>query len=128
VTLTLARVPGRFAVVRLDPAEGWPWWATGSRQLASVTRTPEETSVVCDATLVPPLVRAERDFAAFVVAGPIPFTATGVLARLAEPLAAAGVSLLAIATFDTDYVLVREGDVVRAASAWRRAGVGVTAD
>jgi hypothetical protein len=39
--------------------------------------------------------------------GPFPFTATGVLASLATPLARAGISLLSIATYDTDYLLVK---------------------
>ena len=128
MSTTLTRVPGRFAVARLAPTEGWPWWATPSSGLASVTRTPAETSVVCEASLVPWTITAERDFAAFVVAGPIPFTATGILAGLTAALAAAGVSAFAIATFDTDYLLVREADAGRAVEAWRNAGYGVAAD
>jgi hypothetical protein len=42
------------------------------------------------------------------VPGPIPFETTGVLAGIAAPLAAAGISIFALGTFDTDYILVKE--------------------
>ncbi|MCC6318671.1 MAG: ACT domain-containing protein [Gemmatimonadaceae bacterium] len=121
MTYPLRRVGDTFAVARLAPSEGWPWWATRSA-FASVTRTPDETSVVCDATLVPTTVRAERGFALYVVDGPLPFDAVGVLASLVAPLAAAGISILSVSTFDTDYLLVPEPDLSRAHEAWRLAG------
>ena len=56
---------------------------------------------------MPPDTQVEEDWRALVVPGPIPFEATGVLAALAAPLAAAGIPIFAISTYDTDYVLVR---------------------
>lgn len=41
------------------------------------------------------------------VAGPLDFDAVGILASIANPLARAGISLLAVGTFDTDYVLIQ---------------------
>jgi hypothetical protein len=73
----------------------------------SITRTPDELSIVCPEDAVPPDTRSEDGFRALKVPGPIPFAQTGVLASLAVPLAAAGISIFAIATYDTDYVLVR---------------------
>jgi hypothetical protein len=46
----------------------------------------------------------------------------GVLAGLAAPLAEAKVSLLAISTFDTDYLLVSEKQLQAAIAALRSAG------
>lgn len=123
--LVVRRVPGCYAVARLAPSEGWPWWATRSLALAGVVRTAHETSVVCEAAHVPQKVIAERDLAAFAVDGPIPFSAIGVLAALAQPLAAAGVSVFTLSTYDTDYILVREPDAEHAAEAWRAAGLDV---
>ncbi len=56
------------------------------------------------------------------VAGPLDFSLTGVLAAIATPLAAAGVSIFTISTFDTDYVLVKEENVAKAMEALRAAG------
>ena len=64
----------------------------------------------------------ERDFRALVVEGPLDFSLTGILASIASALAAAGVSLFAISTFDTDYVLVRGGQLQEAVRALAGAG------
>ena len=43
--------------------------------------------------------------------GPFELSTVGILASVAEPLAGAGASIFAVSTFDTDYVLVREGQL-----------------
>jgi hypothetical protein len=47
-------------------------------------------------------------------------------AALATPLAEAGVPLLGVATYDTDYLLVHRSDLAAAIAALRRAGHFVT--
>ena len=103
----LAVLPDALAVCRLPAGTDTPAWLDGE-SFASVTRTPEETSVVCRAEVVPQGVRAELGWRALRVAGPLDFALTGVLLSLLGPLAAAGVSVFALSTFDTDYVLVQE--------------------
>ncbi len=51
------------------------------------------------------------------MAGAIPFAVVGVLASLAAPLAKAGVSVFAVSTFDTDYLLLKETDFEAAVAA-----------
>lgn len=87
-----------------------------------MTRTADETSIVCEDRLVPSGVQAERGFAAVRVVGTLPFSATGVLASMAVPLADGGVSIFAISTFDTDYLLVRESSLDTAVQLLREAG------
>jgi hypothetical protein len=94
-----------LAIVRLPVDDGLPWWAASST-LLSLTRTPDETSIVCDEDRVPASVVAARGYRALCVAGRIPLDAIGVLAWLATPLAAARVPIFVISTFDTDYILV----------------------
>jgi len=121
--ISLDRLPHEYAVARLDEPMGWPVWATWSRGLLSITRREGETSVVCEAALVPATARAERGLAAYVVRGPLEFTVVGVLSRIAAPLAAARVPIFAISTFDTDVVLVHGARATDAESAWREAGL-----
>lgn len=90
-----------------------------------MVRTATECSIICEEALVPSTVVAERGYVAYAVEGPIPFGEIGVLAGLAQPLAAAGVSLFAVSTYDTDYLLVRESMADEATRAWRRAGYDV---
>ncbi len=99
-------VPGEFAIVRLNAGDPLPDWVGG--EFVSVTRTAEELSIVCESSQVPQDARAQRGWRALRVAGTLDFSLTGVLASIADPLARAGVSIFAISTFDTDYVLVRE--------------------
>ena len=66
--------------------------------------------------------RIERGWALLKLHGPFPLDAIGVLASVAKPLAEAGVSLFALSTFETDYLLVREIHVKRAVLALTRAG------
>ena len=113
-----------LAVCRLAADAEIPVWPHGP--FVSITRTPDELSIVCDDAAVPAAVQAERGWRAFQLAGPIPFDVTGVAARLAAALAAEGISLFLISTYDTDWVLVKEASLERAVAALRRAGYDVT--
>ncbi len=121
MTIPFSIVPGEFTVARLSPEAPVPAWST-SRGFCSVTRTAEELSVVCERSLVPADVRAERGWALLQLRGPFPFEQVGVLDAFVRPLAAAGVSVFAIATFDTDYVLVKMDRLGDALSALAAAG------
>jgi hypothetical protein len=118
--LTLVVLPECYAICRLAADAPWPTWAIGD--FVSVTRTAEELSVVCIEDAVPPEVRCERGWRCLRVAGTLDFGAVGVLASLTGPLAEAGISLFAVATFDTDYLLFRDRDCDRACAALRRHG------
>src|SRR3954467_3755517 len=106
-SMKLIVLPHEFAVARLGPADAIPPWAMDA-PIASATRTPEELSIVCAASHMPPQVPAERGWRCLRVAGTLDFAMTGVLASIAGPLADAGVSIFVISTYDTDYILVRE--------------------
>jgi hypothetical protein len=119
--LTLRRHPTVLAIARLDPGAAAPPWAAAG-PVTAVVRTPDELSIVAADAAVPPDVRAERGWCAFVVTGTLDVTLVGVLAGLSTALAHAGVSLFAISTFETDWLLVRQADAERATSALRDAG------
>ena len=58
--LTLELLPGSYAICRLDPEQAVPTWAWAG-ELASVTRTDAELSIICAESAVPGTVeRAER--------------------------------------------------------------------
>ena len=113
-------LPGQFAVCRLGRNSVSPDWARDS--FVSVTATEDELSVACAAAAVPVGVAAERDWRVLKIAGPFALNAVGVLASVAMPLAHAGISLLAIATYETDYLLVKSESLDRAVAALTSAG------
>ena len=104
-TLDLTVEAWELAVSRLPPDAPVPDWSMRGA-FHAITRTPRELSIVCAAASVPADVRSEKGWRCLTVAGPIAFEETGVLASVAAPLAEAGIGVFAIATFDTDYVLV----------------------
>jgi hypothetical protein len=117
-SLSLLILPGRYAVCRLPADALYPVWAAG--EFVSMSRTAEELSVVCAEDFVPADMRCERGWRCLRVAGTIDFGVIGVLASLTGALAGAGVSVFAVSTFDTDYLLVKETDLDRACEALRR--------
>jgi hypothetical protein len=119
--LTLTVLPDRLAVCRLDAGDPIPAWAARG-PLVSITRTREELSLTCPESDVPEGVRAERGFVPLKLEGPFDFALTGILVSVASPLAEARISLFAISTFDTDYVLVKGERLGDAVVALRAAG------
>lgn len=121
--MRLHRIEGRFAVARLAPDDPLPSWPRG--KFISITRTPDELSIVCDDDAVPEDVRAERDWRCLAIEGPIPFETIGVAAAITTALANAGISVFFVSTFDTDYVLTRADSFSGACDALRAAGLEV---
>ncbi len=66
--------------------------------------------------------KVESCWRSFLVAGQLEFEQVGIVAGLAQPLAAAEIPLFCISTFDTDYLLVKEQHRKVAEAAWRQAG------
>jgi hypothetical protein len=120
--LALHVLADRFAVCRLDPDAPPP------ERFWSVTRTEDELSVICRDDEVPPGAAVQRGWRALKVAGPLDFALPGVAAALASPLAAAAVSVLVVATYDTDYLFVREDALAAAVAALEAAGHTVGTD
>ncbi len=119
--LTIAVHPGRYAICRLEPEASLPAWAT-ARGFLSVTRTAQELSVVCEEESVPPEIHAERGRRLLQIEGTLAFTLTGVLASVAAPLAKAEISIFAVSTYDTDYLLVSEEDLTATMDVLETAG------
>jgi len=111
----------RLAVCRLDPEDDIPPWVP-SVGFTVLTRTAEELSILCDERSVPGNIKAEKGWRILKVKGPLDFSQVGVLATIAVPLAMAGVSIFAVSTYDTDYILVKESLLVQAVTALREEG------
>lgn len=81
-----------------------------SEGFLNIVRTDEEVSVVCESTKMPPLAPEQNvgGWKAFKVQGPLDFSLTGILAAISSALAEKKISIFAISTFDTDYILVKK--------------------
>lgn len=119
-TVSLRVLEGRYAVCRLEAGAPVPENLPES-QFLSITRTSNELSIVCaDRPGLPGNV--EAGWRALVVDGPLDFGQVGILASLTRPLAAAGISIFALSTYDTDYLLLKDYKLEAALAALREAG------
>ncbi len=120
--LPLELLPDTLAICRLDARAPVPGWAEQSSGFLTVSRTAEELSITAIQRAVPVDLPCERDYRALRVRGPLPLNLVGILAAIADPLAEAGLSIFAISTYDTDYVLVKARDLEVALETLERAG------
>lgn len=124
MAVSLQRVPGEYAVHRLSPDSDIPaqaWQAP----FVSVSRSRDELSIVTGNGVDIASESKVGPWLAYRVPGAIDFSATGIMAALTAPLAEAGIGILGISTYDTDYLLV-DADAGEAAEiAWSAAGIEV---
>lgn len=111
--LVLRLLPGSYAISRLEAGAPVPAWADGDG-FVSISRTAAELSIIGLAGRVPGGVRSEGGWRALELVGPFPFEAVGIAVAVLHPLAAGGMGVLLVSTFDTDVLLVKEADLKRA--------------
>lgn len=119
--LDLEVLPWRLAVCRLDPDSEPPPQALAG-EFYAISRTPAELSILCMEDSAPEVDDVEKGWRCLRVAAQLDFDEIGVLASLAGPLAAAKISLFAVSTWNTDYLLVKAGDLEDAVEALGAAG------
>lgn len=122
---TLHQYPEKLVVASLPAGSDIPAWAE-SATLFSISATATETTIVCAGRSVPKKVKHEGPFTAFAVEGPLDFALTGVLHALLAPLAEAEISVFAVSTYPTDWILVPTERADAASEEWRRRGHTVT--
>jgi uncharacterized protein len=126
--MNLSLSKDHLTVCQLTSDAPIPAWAAQAKAFVSITRTADELSIVCTEGLAPKDVKQETGWRAFKIKGPLDFGLTGILASVLDPLARAGISIFALSTFHTDYILVKADKVEAAAQALRTAGHGVRTD
>lgn len=86
---------------------GIPEWAQKG-DFFSITQTKDELSIVCEDTYIPDNINREKKWSVLKIEGPFNFDEIGILNSITTLLAHAKISLLAISTFNTDYILIQE--------------------
>ena len=119
--LRMSVVAMDLAIARLEAGTAVPAWAMAG-EFFSITRTPDELSVVVERAQIPSGTPADGEWCALKVEGPLPLSAVGVLHSITGPLARAGISIFAVSTHDTDYLLVKAEAMGRAVQALAAAG------
>ena len=118
-------LPEAFSIVRFPSSHIVPKWVEQSR-IYSLTRSENELSIVCETKVLPNDISFRNDgWRALRVRGTLDFSLTGILSAIALPLAKEKISIFALSTFDTDYVLVQADNLKKAALVLFDAGISV---
>lgn len=114
--LVMRLLSKRYGVCRLNKTETIPEWAKEGEFL-SITKTLDELSIVCDEEVIPNDIKCEKDWRILKIEGVLDFSLIGILASISTILAQKAISIFAISTYDTDYILVKDKDINNAIEA-----------
>jgi len=120
VNLVLSVISETFTIHKLSPDLSIPEEILKSNYY-SVTKTDNELSVVCSELIEVKSLQSSKGWKCIKVKGPLDFNLTGIFAGISDILAQANISIFAISTFDTDYILVRSKDLSSARNKLRKA-------
>lgn len=110
-----------FTIHRLKPDDNLPKESIQSKY-SWIGKTEEELSVVCETGIQLTSQKSESNWTAIKVVGPIDFSEVGILADISRILAEAEISIFALSTFDTDYILIKKERIENAAAALQKEG------
>jgi len=92
-----------------------------------IGKTDEELSIVCTTDSIPDgVLKCEMPWRAFRIEGPLDFSLVGILAHIAGYLAEQNISIFAISTYNTDYILVKSEVFEKAVTSLSEAGYTFT--
>lgn len=119
--LPMMVLPGDYSLCRLPAGSSLPAWVLSSK-FYNLTNTSDELSVVCESKYVPANIQQEGNWKLLKISSVLDLSLTGITAKFASALAIAGVNLCVIATFDTDYIIVKSIKLPTAIAALEKAG------
>jgi hypothetical protein len=90
-----------------------------------ISKTYDELSIVCPTSVEVESLEHESGWGALEVLGPLGFSLTGILSNISGVLADEKISIFAISTFDTDYILVKQDAMFTAIQSLQRAQYNV---
>lgn len=124
----LAVLPERYAVSKLPPDFPTNQIHPPPGGFFAYIQEPEAKTLVCEESLVPGGAVIESGWRAIKVIGSLDFSLIGILADISGILAEAGVSIIAISTYLTDYILVRDETLTNALRALKNAGHDISSE
>lgn len=79
-----------------------------------IGKTDEELSVVCDSKIKLNSSKSDGNWSILKLVGQFDFSLVGILADITSALSEAGISIVALSTYDTDYIMVKTAKVQQA--------------
>lgn len=98
-------ISGEFSVCQITDVSGVDF----KQQFLFVSKTDEELSLVCPSNAVPENVTSREDgWCMMRIVGVLDFSLVGILSKIASVLAMNQISIFAISTYNTDYILIKQ--------------------
>ena len=112
--LNLIILKDTYAICRFNNDNDIPEWIKDS-EFYSVTRTQDELSVVCKQSgSITKESAINTDWRIIKIQGPMDFSLVGIIAEVSGLLRKGKISVFTISTYDTDYIMVKNQDLVKA--------------
>ena len=122
--LTLELMKGNYGVCRLRENSPIPVWCQQG-EFYSITKTKDELSIVCLEEYVPNGVQVEKEWCIIKIVGPLDFSLIGILSKISQLMAECEISIFALSTYDTDYIMVKQAKIVQAIEKLKEAGYNI---
>ena len=91
-----------------------------------IGRTDEELSIVCKSAIEIKSEIKDDGWICIKIIGPMDFSEIGILANISTLLAKAHISIFALSTYDTDYILVKSEQIKKSISALALGGYEIS--
>ena len=102
--LELQKLSCEFSVCKIEHIGQ----ADFTREFVFLSKTSDELSLVCETSHVPhDAIVSEHGWKALKVSGVLDFGMIGVIAKIANILAEAEISIFVVSTYNTDYILLK---------------------
>ncbi len=120
--MTIKFLDGEFSVCQLRDLSKLDL----SQNLCFLAKTPDELSLVCSSECVPEnAIKTEGGWSMFRIEGQLDFGLIGILAKITALLAENNISVFAVSTFNTDYILIKTASLPVARELFQAEGYGI---
>ena len=112
--MNLKLLENKYKVIKLNPSENIPLEKILKEEIFSITRTDEELSIVVkeDVDIKSDII--EKNWRMIKIDGTLDFSLIGILSKISTILANANISIFAMSTYNTDYILLNEDRIKEA--------------
>jgi hypothetical protein len=118
----LSVFPGEYSILRFNSEDPLPGWIL-SAEFFSITRTPDELSIITDHVgPVPENTRISKNWRMIRINGQLDLGLVGIIAGITAILKVKNIPVFILSTFDTDYILVNKGHLSEATEALEQEG------
>ncbi len=112
--MELKLLENKYKVIKLNPNEHVDLEVLSKEEIYSITKTDEELSIVVNKDVNIKSDIIEDNWRIIKIVGTLDFSLIGILSKISTILANANISIFALSTYNTDYILVKDDKIKQA--------------